>query len=46
LHFEKALLKTVNKGGPNKGKQFYSCPRPAGQASDSSSKCAFFQWKT
>ncbi|XP_013416438.1 DNA topoisomerase 3-alpha-like [Lingula anatina] len=29
---------TVQKEGPNKGRQFYACPKPRGEG------CAFFQW--
>lgn len=29
---------TVQKEGPNKGRQFYGCPAPRGQG------CNFFQW--
>ena len=30
---------TVQKDGPNKGKQFYGCAKPFGQE-----RCNFFQW--
>ncbi|XP_017774613.1 PREDICTED: DNA topoisomerase 3-alpha [Nicrophorus vespilloides] len=33
-----AVTKTVQKEGPNKGKQFYTCPKPMG------SSCNFFKW--
>ncbi|KAI4457177.1 prokaryotic dna topoisomerase [Holotrichia oblita] len=33
-----AQLRTVQKEGPNKGRQFYSCPKPMGEA------CNFFKW--
>lgn len=29
---------TVQKEGPNKGRQFYACPAPRGEG------CNFFQW--
>ena len=29
---------TVQKDGPNKGRQFYGCPKPRGEG------CNFFQW--
>ncbi|XP_019872230.2 DNA topoisomerase 3-alpha [Aethina tumida] len=33
-----AVQKTVQKEGPNKGRQFYCCSKPIGQG------CKFFQW--
>lgn len=33
-----AVLRTVFKDGPNKGRQFYACSKPMGQS------CKFFQW--
>ncbi|XP_025831601.1 DNA topoisomerase 3-alpha-like [Agrilus planipennis] len=33
-----ATLRTVSKAGPNKGRQFYCCPKPMGQG------CNFFKW--
>ncbi|CAH2001979.1 unnamed protein product [Acanthoscelides obtectus] len=33
-----ACLRTVNKEGPNKGRQFYCCPKPMGEG------CKFFKW--
>lgn len=35
---EEAVLRTVQKDGPNKGKQFYTCPKPREQ------QCRFFEW--
>ena len=29
---------TVQKEGPNKGRQFYACPKPREQS------CGFFEW--
>lgn len=33
-----AAMRTVSKDGANKGRQFYSCPKPMGQG------CKFFEW--
>lgn len=33
-----ANMKTVQKEGPNKGRNFYACPKPIGQG------CGFFKW--
>ncbi|XP_037663946.1 DNA topoisomerase 3-alpha isoform X2 [Choloepus didactylus] len=33
-----AVTRTVQKDGPNKGRQFHTCPRPREQ------QCGFFQW--
>ncbi|NXO01935.1 TOP3A topoisomerase, partial [Rhinopomastus cyanomelas] len=33
-----AITRTVQKDGPNKGRQFHSCPKPREQ------QCSFFQW--
>lgn len=33
-----AQLRTVQKDGPNKGRQFYSCSKPIGEG------CNFFKW--
>lgn len=35
---EEAVLRTVQKEGPNKGKQFYTCSKPREQ------QCQFFEW--
>lgn len=35
---EPFFSRTVNKEGPNKGRPFYSCPKPMDQS------CGFFQW--
>ena len=43
-HNEPCVLKTVRKNGPNKNKQFYSCPRPDGPPGNSQFRCNFFQW--
>lgn len=45
-HNESAILRTVRKSGPNRGRQFWVCPRPAGSKNDSTTKCDFFQWLT
>uniref|UniRef100_A0A8C8S4J5 DNA topoisomerase n=1 Tax=Pelusios castaneus TaxID=367368 RepID=A0A8C8S4J5_9SAUR len=33
-----AVTRTVQKDGPNKGRQFHTCPKPRDQ------QCGFFQW--
>ncbi|XP_067390368.1 DNA topoisomerase 3-alpha [Emydura macquarii macquarii] len=33
-----AITRTVQKDGPNKGRQFHTCPKPREQ------QCGFFQW--
>ncbi|GFR81117.1 DNA-(apurinic or apyrimidinic site) lyase [Elysia marginata] len=43
-HKEPCVLKTVRKNGPNKNKQFYSCPRPDGPPGNPQYRCNFFQW--
>ncbi|RUS85110.1 hypothetical protein EGW08_007115, partial [Elysia chlorotica] len=43
-HKEPCVLKTVRKNGPNKNKQFYSCPRPDGPPGNTQFRCNFFQW--
>lgn len=35
---EEAVLRTVQKEGPNKGKQFYTCPKSRQE------QCQFFEW--
>ena len=35
---EEAVLRTVQKEGPNKGRQFYTCAKPREQ------QCQFFEW--
>lgn len=35
---EEAVLRTVQKEGPNKGKQFYTCSKPREH------QCRFFEW--
>lgn len=37
-HEEEAVLRTVQKEGPNKGRQFYTCSKPREQ------QCQFFEW--
>ena len=41
-HGEPSALKQVGKQGPNKGRWFYTCARPAGKGSEG--QCGFFQW--
>lgn len=43
-HKEPCILLTVNKSGPNKGRKFYACSRPAGFKNDPASSCEFFKW--
>ena len=45
-HGEEAILRTVRKAGPTKGRRFWVCSRPAGSRSDPSTQCDFFQWLT
>ena len=33
-----AVLRTVQKDGPNKARQFYTCPKPREE------QCGFFEW--
>ena len=43
-HGLKAVTKKVNKQGPNKGRYFYTCPKPEGNGPQG--QCGFFQWVT
>ncbi|CAL1529068.1 unnamed protein product, partial [Lymnaea stagnalis] len=43
-HKEPCVLKTVNKKGPNKNKQFYVCCRPDGAPGNPEFRCNFFRW--
>lgn len=45
-HSEPAILRTVRKSGPNRGRQFWVCPRPGGSKNDPTTQCDFFQWLT
>ncbi|KAI9223232.1 DNA topoisomerase [Blastocladiella britannica] len=36
-----AVIKTVSKGGPTKGEQFWTCP-----AVSQTAKCSYFEWAT
>lgn len=45
-HSEPAVLRTVRKSGPNRGRQFWVCPRPGGSKNDPTTQCDFFQWLT
>ncbi|XP_029463171.1 DNA-(apurinic or apyrimidinic site) lyase 2 isoform X2 [Rhinatrema bivittatum] len=45
-HSEPCVLRTVKKAGPNAGKQFYTCARPEGHASNPQARCNFFLWVT
>jgi len=42
LHNEDAVLKKVNKSGPNKGRFFYTCGRAEGPKPEG--KCDYFKW--
>lgn len=44
-HGEEAILRTVMKDGPNKGRKFYVCPRGKGEKNDPEAQCNFFLWK-
>ena len=43
-HKEPCILKTVNKPGPNRKRQFYMCARPEGEKNDVNARCGFFKW--
>ncbi|UYV61023.1 APEX2 [Cordylochernes scorpioides] len=43
-HSERCLLRTVQKEGVNKGRQFYICPRPKGPPNNPLSQCNYFSW--
>ncbi|CAG5120355.1 unnamed protein product [Candidula unifasciata] len=43
-HKEPCILKTVNKKGPNKNKQFYVCARPEGAKGNPEYRCNYFVW--
>lgn len=45
-HGEPSVLRTVKKEGPNLGRQFYVCNKPAGHPSNKEARCNFFKWKT
>ena len=45
-HGEPATMRTVRKTGPNRGRQFWVCSRPAGSKTDPHTQCDFFQWLT
>ena len=45
-HSEPAVLRTVRKSGPNRGRQFWVCSRPGGSKNDPTTQCDFFQWLT
>ena len=45
-HRERCHLRTVKKAGPNKGRQFYTCPRAEGPAEQLESNCGYFQWQS
>lgn len=44
-HGKHCLLQTVNKKGPNKGRQFYMCSQPVGHPTDLASRCNHFEWR-
>uniref|UniRef100_UPI00358E873A DNA-(apurinic or apyrimidinic site) endonuclease 2 n=1 Tax=Myxine glutinosa TaxID=7769 RepID=UPI00358E873A len=43
-HGEAAVLRIVKKSGPNQGRRFYVCARPAGHSDNPAARCDFFQW--
>jgi AP endonuclease-2 len=43
-HSEPCKLMTVNKKGPNRGRQFYICARGVGPVNDPTSRCNYFSW--
>eukprot|EP00004_Rigifila_ramosa_P015257 TRINITY_DN3535_c0_g1_i1.p1 TRINITY_DN3535_c0_g1~~TRINITY_DN3535_c0_g1_i1.p1 ORF type:complete len:496 (+),score=77.92 TRINITY_DN3535_c0_g1_i1:92-1489(+) len=43
-HRDRAIERTVTKGGVNQGKKFFVCPRPQGSSSDPKARCDFFMW--
>ena len=45
-HRERCHLRMVKKAGPNKGRQFYTCPRAEGPAGQRESNCGYFQWQS
>ena len=45
-HKEPTVLRTVKKEGPNMGRQFFVCNRPAGHANNKEARCDYFLWKT
>ena len=45
-HRERCHLRTVKKAGPNKGRQFYTCPRAEGPAEQLESNCGYFLWQS
>ena len=44
-HNEPCVLRTVKKDGPNYGKQFYCCARPAGHSTNREARCNTFLWR-
>ena len=40
---EPAKVRKVTKAGPNFGRVFFACPRPAGDRANGGD-CGFFQW--
>ena len=44
-HKETSVMRTVKKNGPNLGRKFYTCARPAGSTNNKDARCDFFQWK-
>ena len=45
-HRERCHIRTVKKAGPNKGRQFYTCPRAEGPPGQPMSNCGFFVWQS
>ena len=43
-HQEPCVRRKVKKDGPNFGKEFFVCARPAGSKSNMAARCNHFQW--
>lgn len=43
-HREPCVRRKVKKEGPNFGKEFYVCARPAGSKGNTAARCNHFQW--
>mmetsp|Transcript_27615 Transcript_27615/g.52571 ORF Transcript_27615/g.52571 Transcript_27615/m.52571 type:complete len:286 (-) Transcript_27615:375-1232(-) len=43
-HKEPCKVRVVKKPGPNFGRIFYCCPRPAGPRTNPEADCSFFAW--
>ena len=43
-HGEVCKVREVKKEGPNRGRVFFCCPRPAGQRGNKEADCGHFEW--